>query len=231
MTSLERIADGRTDLVFDWIAAGNSAHATDSGGVSLIQWCAYHGDVSAIRFLLAHGEALQTLGENYDLNGAAFHGHWKLVQYLLECGANVNHARPVTRETALHAATSTANRPDHEFVIEVLLAHGADPNAASAPGIETGSFMRDARTKGETPLHRAAAFCSERAIRQLLEAGAARDTRDANGDSPLSWASWHLRPASVLRQLCFDEHRIHPNNASTYDHGQGWKQPLGRPRT
>ena len=68
-------------------------------------------------------------------------------------------------------------------------------------GIETGAFMRDVRTRGETPLHRAAAFGSEATIRMLLDAGADRHLRDAHGDSPLSWASWHLRPRSVLRLL------------------------------
>ena len=75
---LEKIADGPTDLVFDCVNAGHPATATDPRGISLIGWCAYYGDVSAIRFLLANGEALATLGENFDLNGAAFHGHWRL---------------------------------------------------------------------------------------------------------------------------------------------------------
>jgi len=66
---LDRILDGRTDLVFDHLATGQAADSTDSNGVSLIKWCAYYGDVSAIRFLLAKGESLSSLGENFDLNG------------------------------------------------------------------------------------------------------------------------------------------------------------------
>lgn len=87
---LDRIVDGRTDLVFDYLANGHPADATDSAGVSLIKWCAYYGDVSAIRFLLANGESLESLGANLDLNGAAFHGHWRLCQFLLENGADAN---------------------------------------------------------------------------------------------------------------------------------------------
>jgi hypothetical protein len=30
---LEKITDGRTDLVFDYLAEGHSAHATDPAGV------------------------------------------------------------------------------------------------------------------------------------------------------------------------------------------------------
>jgi hypothetical protein len=59
---LERISDGRTDLVFDHLSAGYPADSTDAHGVSLIKWCAYHGDVSAIRHLLAGGETTGVAG-------------------------------------------------------------------------------------------------------------------------------------------------------------------------
>lgn len=81
---LESILDGRTDLVFEYVAQGHPATATDANGVPLIRWCAYYGDVAAIRFLHTAGESLSPLGGNLDLNGAAFHGHWRLCQFLLE---------------------------------------------------------------------------------------------------------------------------------------------------
>lgn len=223
---LDRIINGRTDLVFEFVAAGNAATSTDPAGTPLIRWCAYHGDVSAIRHLLehggVHGESLASLGDNFDLNGAAFHGHWQLCQFLIEMGADANHPLADTGETPLHAALCKANRPVYDAVVEVLLAGGADPNATTTPGIETGGFMRDVRTRGETPLHRAAAFGTERAVQLLLDAGARRDARDMNGDTPLTWASWHLRPPAILRMLCYDGFSIHPDNHSTYDHGRGW---------
>jgi hypothetical protein len=70
--------------------------------------------------------------------------------------------------------------------------------------------MRDCRTKGETPLHRAAAFGDSDTIQLLLEAGAKIDARDMNGDTPLAWASWYLRPTEILRQLCYGGIGIHP---------------------
>ncbi len=88
----DEITDGRTDLVFDYVAAGHAASSADQGGVSLLQWCSYYGDVSAIRFLLAEGESLESLGENLGLNGAVFHGHWQLCQFLIESGADVSAA-------------------------------------------------------------------------------------------------------------------------------------------
>jgi DNA-directed RNA polymerase subunit N (RpoN/RPB10) len=67
---IDRIADGRTDLVFDYLGEGHLATSKDSNGTSLIEWCAYYGDVSAIKFLLANGESLQPLRDNLGLNAA-----------------------------------------------------------------------------------------------------------------------------------------------------------------
>lgn len=211
---LDRISNGRTDLVFDYLSDSLPATSTDKNGVPLIQWCAYYGDVSAIRFLLANGESLESLGENFDLNGAAFHGHWQLCQFLIENGADVNHPLPDTGETPLHAALCKANSLVHEYVVRVLLANGANPNSVTKESVETGGFMRDCRTKAETPLHRAAAFGSEETIQLLLDAGAIIDAKDMNGDSPLTWASWYLRPDTILRKLCYGNFSIHPERHS-----------------
>jgi ankyrin repeat protein len=232
----DRIADGRTDLVFDVVSAGQPATSKDDGGTPLIRTCHYYGDVSALKFLLSQGETLAALGDNLDLNGACFHGHWRLAEYLVEMGADVNRVLPDTGESPLHAALCKADRPAYDHVVRVLLAYGADPNVATTPNVETGGFMRDTRTKGETPLHRAAAFATEACIQLLLDAGAAKDAKDMNGDSPLSWASWHLRPNAILAKLCFGEHFIRRESIgrSTSDHGRGWGDGmevnlLGRP--
>jgi len=200
---LDQIAAGRTDLVFDYVARGHAATSADKDGVSLLQWCSYYGDVSAIKFLLANGESLQSLGDLYGLSTAAFHGHSHLCQFLIEEGADVNKPQPDTGETPLHAALCTANRERHDAVLRVLLANGANPNCTTMPSAPTDHFMRDCRTKGETPLHRAAAFGTEATIQLLLDAGARLDTKDMNGDSPLGWASWYARPRAIIRKLCY----------------------------
>ncbi len=204
---LDKISDGRTDLVFDYLSEGHAVNSKDSNGVSLIEWCAYHGDVSAIKFLLANGESLQSLGENLDLNGASFHGHWQLCQFLIENGADVNLPLPETGETPLHSAICKAN-PAYNQVIKVLLANGANPNCVTKASAETDAFMRDCRTKAETPLHRAAAFGTEETIQLLLDAGAIIDAKDMHGDSPLTWASWHLRPRAILKKLCYGDYYV-----------------------
>jgi ankyrin repeat protein len=223
---LDRISDGRTDLVFDYLSAGRAPTSRDTNGVSLIKLCAYYGDVSAIRFLLANGESLASLGDDLGLNAAAFHGHWQLCQFLIESGADVNRSLPDTGETPLDAALCTANRTAHDLVVRVLLANGANPNCVTRASAETGGFMRDCRTKAETPLHRAAAFGTEGTIQLLLDAGAAIDARDMNGDTPLTWASWHLRPDSILRKLCYGNFSIHEDRRSMEASLLGRPHPL-----
>ena len=112
----------------EYVSSGQDAKSTDENGVSLLQWCAYYGDVSAVQFLISNGASLESLGVNLDLHGAAFHGHWQLCQFLIEEGADVNHTLSGTGETPLHAALCTTNRIGHDLVINVLLAHGANPN-------------------------------------------------------------------------------------------------------
>ena len=224
MGMLDEIADGRTDLVFEYLAGGNSASSCDEDGVSLLQWCAYYGDVSAMKHLLANGALIESLGDNLGLDAACFHGHWRLCKFLIERGADVNRPQEDSGETPLHATLCTANRLRRNVVMKVLLAHGANPNCVTNPGVETGGFMRDCRTKGETPLHRAAAFGDEEAIQLLLDAGAKIDAKDMNGDTPLSWASWYTRPIPILRKLLYGNFRIHP------DYGGGMEANLvGKP--
>lgn len=127
---LGKLTQGRTDLVFQIVADGASPSGADAHGTTLMEWCAYHGDVSALRFLQSRGASLALLGDNFGLDSAAFHGHWQLVQFLLEQGADATRASPTTGETALHNALCKANRPVYEHVVRLLLIHGADPDAS-----------------------------------------------------------------------------------------------------
>ena len=90
--------------------------------------------------------------------------------------------------------------------------------------------MRDVRTKGETPLHRAAAYGDEAMIQYLLDNGSDKQARDAHGNSPISWASEHLRPGSILKLLSFPPHNISERSAEiiTSDHGCGWGNGMER---
>ncbi len=92
MAFIDEIRDGRTDKVFEYLAAGHPADSADSDGVTVVQWCAYYGDVSALKCLMAAGAELDSLGDDLGLNAASFHGHWRLAKFLIENGADVNRA-------------------------------------------------------------------------------------------------------------------------------------------
>jgi len=110
---LERIAERRTDLVFDYVRKGHKP-SSKTNGSSLIQWCGYYGDVSAIEFLLEKGETLDSLGKDKRLDAAAFHGHWRLCQFLIESGEDVNSRETDTGDTPLHR-TSAPHGPETGF--------------------------------------------------------------------------------------------------------------------
>ena len=223
MDVLQKFVDGRTDLYQELLENGRRADSDAGDGTPLIAWAAYYGDVSAVRSLLREGARLDQLGPDLGIMASVFHHHWQLTQFLLESGADARAADVETGETLLHAALCRALDPRTYRVVALLLAAGADPNARTIPGRESGGFMRDAYTKAETPLHRAAAFADEQTIDLLLEAGAEREAEDCNGESPLGWASRHLRPGRILGLLLHGQHRIHPvaleRNRS--DHGVG----------
>ena len=110
-----------------------------------------------------------------------------------------------TGETPLHSSLARSGddvpAADRHAVVQLLLERGTDPNRPTIPGIRSLGFWRDVRTRGETPLHRAAAYAAEETIQLLLHSGADKTIRDANGDSPQTWASWHWRTKGVIDLL------------------------------
>lgn len=227
---LDQISRGRTDLVFELLKLPDRNAVLHEGPYKPMQWFVYYNDTTALKAVLNAGGDLSSLDLDQELGHASFFGHWKVVDFLIKHGADVNYALPDTGETPLHSALCKAGRPYFLLVLRLLAENGADVNAKTIPGRETGGFMRDVRTKGETPLHRAAAYGDEAMIDYLLQKGADREARDANGDSSLTWASEHLRPGSILHLLSFGPHKIHENSrrSITSDHGCGWGNGMER---
>ncbi len=131
-----------------------------------------------------------------------FLGRLDIVRMLIEHGADPNLGRESTGETPLHHALLDDDAIQRD-IVRVLLDAGADPNRRCKTGVLSINFMRDVRVRGEAPLHRAAAYAEVETIQLLLAAGAQNEMKDANGDSPLSWASLHNRDIEVLRLLCY----------------------------
>jgi uncharacterized protein len=221
---LECISKGRTDFIFQLMRKTNWKEILHEGQIKPLQWLVYYNDTTALKAVLESGGNLDSINLYNELGNAAFFGHWKVCDFLLHNGADVNARVDKTNETPLHNALAKAGRPYYFYVVKLLVEKGADVNAKTVPGMETGAFMRDVRTKGETPLHRAAAYADERTINYLIENGADKEAKDANGDSPLSWASEHLRPGTILSLLSYGEYRIGDAHKikNTSDHGCGW---------
>lgn len=221
---LEYISRGRTDFILELMKKPGWPKLLHKGRVKPLQWLVYYNDTTGLRAVLENGGELDSIDLNAELGNAAFFGHWKVCDFLINRGADVNAPVGKTNETPLHNALAKAGRPYYFYVIKLLVEKGADVNAQTTPGIETGAFMRDVRTKGETPLHRAAAYADEQTIDFLLQNGADKTAKDVNGNSPLSWASEHLRPGRILALLAYDDHRIGEGHKvkNVSDHGQGW---------
>ena len=228
--TLDLISRGRTDLIFEFLRSNGWRTLLGQGPVKPLQWLVYYGDATALQAVLEAGGDLSSLDLNEELGHAAFFGHWRVCDFLLAHGAKADSCVAATGETPLHGALAKAGRPYYLYVVKLLVEHGANVNARTIAGQETGAFMRDVRTKGETPLHRAAAYSDEATIQYLLDHGADPSARDVHGDSPLSWASEHLRPGSILARLAFGPHTISAASAQsiTSDHGAGWGTGMER---
>jgi hypothetical protein len=218
------ISRGRTDFIFQLIKKSNWKEILFEGQVKPLQWLVYYNDITGLKAVMEAGGNLNSINLNEELGNAAFFGHWKVCDFLVNNGADVNAPVAGTNETPLHNALAKAGRPYYFYTVQLLVEKGANVNAKTIPGMETGAFMSDVRTKGESPLHRAAAYADEKTIRYLIDHGADIEVKDANGDSPLSWASEHLRPGIILSLLSYGQYRIGDAHKvkNTSDHGQGW---------
>lgn len=178
---------------------GADPNSTDEHGCGTL--LAFHPAI--VEYLLSRG-ADPNIQKNQVgasvLAGLAYANQLDCVRLLLRAGARVNEGREESGETPLHHAL-VSRLPDRTPLVELLLEHGADPNARTKPGISSFNYGGDLRTRGETPLHRAAAYSPAETIALLTAAGADLTIRDINGDSPITWALWHLRDKSVLNAL------------------------------
>lgn len=196
---------GDLDKVIKMIEAGADPNSVDENGMGTL--LNFHPEVT--KYLLEQG-ADPDIQRNENISPvligvAGF--NTECVRLMLEAGANPNITCDHNGETALHHGASGS---DLELV-SILLNAGANPNARTKPGMTTYALWRDARVRGETPLHRAAAWGSPELIQLLLDAGADPAIRDANNDTPLSWASWHQRDKSIIDQLAYEGSGVGPD--------------------
>src|SRR5688572_3412575 len=177
------------------VSEGADINYNDRWGNCAIFSAAWDGDIEALDLFYRLGASID-LGDKNLLCNAAFNGQVESVKWFIEKGQDPDYTLE-TGENALHYTISqTSKMNERTEIVRMLVKAGTDVNKKTIPGKETLCFMRDAFLKGETPLHRAAAYADADLIKILLENGADPTAKDANGDTPISWGSWHLRPSN-----------------------------------
>lgn len=101
---LEMISRGRTDFIFQLLDKPNWKETLHKGQIKPLQWIVYYNDTTALRAVLASGGNLDSINLNTELGNAAFFGHWKVCDFLINHGADVNAPVDKTNETPLHNA-------------------------------------------------------------------------------------------------------------------------------
>jgi ankyrin repeat protein len=111
---------------------------------------------------------------------ACFFNHEPLVRLLADRGADVNAAsRDGHQRAPIHAAASGGSAA----ILEILLKHGADPDARQEMGF--------------TAAHSAAANGNVEMLRLLAEHGADLQARSEKGEKPLDFAQRQNRAEAV----------------------------------
>lgn len=201
---LSAASNGDLETVEKLVSSGADINYTDQWGNFAMFTAAWENNIKALDLFYKLGAKISFENANLLCN-AAYNGKVDSVKWLLAKGEDINFSFATTGENALHYTISkTSEMNEREEIVKILIEAGIDVNKKTTAGESTLCFMRDAYLKGETPLHRAAAYASAGIIKLLLDAGANPSTKDANGDTPISWGSWHLRDSDILRLLMYD---------------------------
>jgi uncharacterized protein len=199
----EQVAAAPADEDDDVAPVRGQAAQQDWGGLTALIFAARQGDLDSTRILLAAGADVNQTSEYgwTALLTATQNRYYQLGKYLLEQGADPNLANK-GGWNPLYIATDNRNieggdyptrRPDMDHVeyIELLLAHGADPNLRMKSSTETRTIFTHQWLfeEGATPFLRAAQSGDLPLMKLLLEHGADPSIPTDDNVTPLMVAS------------------------------------------
>ncbi|QEF99032.1 Ankyrin repeats (3 copies) [Stieleria maiorica] len=195
---LKRAAfDGDLDTVRRLVESGVDVNATESHGSGTL--LNFHPHIT--EYLLAMGADPNRQANEHGasvLAGLCYVNQVECARLLLQHGAVPDRGRDETLETPLHHGLAGDAGVE---LVELLIRHGADLNAVTKPGIVSCNFYGQTPTRGETPLHRAAAYASMEIVQRLVDAGGDREIADSDGYLPYHWAGWHRRSKELVLLL------------------------------
>jgi len=202
---------GHKALVELLLSHGTSVRVVDSSGNTPLHAAAQMGFRSIVEVFLAHGAEVnaKTKSGSTPLHMAVANG-FKSVAELLLTPMDVNAVTDDVRDqqqhvfkgTALHIAASRGDEP----LVELLLAHQANPNSTN--------------NAGDTPLHIAAQLGDPKTAELLLANKATVDLINNNGETPLDLSA-KLGLTSTTGALL--AHGANVNARNPVDRGwKGW---------
>uniref|UniRef100_F6X8R1 Ankyrin repeat and SOCS box protein 3 n=1 Tax=Equus caballus TaxID=9796 RepID=F6X8R1_HORSE len=176
--------EGNLKVLRKLLKKGHSVDVADNRGWMPIHEAAYHNSVECLRMLIRADSS-----ENYiktktfegfcALHLAASQGHWKIVQILLEAGADPN-ATTLEETTPLFLAVENGQVD----VVRLLLRHGANVNGSHS-------------MCGWNALHQATFQENAEIIKLLLKKGANKECQDDFGITPLFVAAQYGKIESL----------------------------------
>ncbi|ODS63902.1 MAG: hypothetical protein ABS41_04450 [Arenimonas sp. SCN 70-307] len=172
---------GRPEAVMTLLANGADPRRADADGNTPLHHAARSTDPAVAALLLDAGAVLEAVNHEgfTPLGVACASGNWRLARFLIERGARPD---PAEGQPALLAAAAGDDDPAG---VQLLLRHKARVDAR-------GQRQRSA-------LHLACAAGNVEVVAALLDAGADRNARDADGLTPLLETARHGQAAVLAR--------------------------------
>jgi ankyrin repeat protein len=135
----------------------DNVNAVDHWGYSLLHLAAKEGNVDAVRLLLKRGIDMGLLDPQGDtaLHYAASRTFYEIARLLLEAGA-VPNIKGLHGMTPIRWAVTESDEQELDRLVDLFLAHGADPSIPDSSGESALSYAESSSPKWAAQIKRKA---------------------------------------------------------------------------